>query len=328
MGRRILSTSFAIVWVALLADHALGAGQVDIDKTHVLDADATGIHRFHDESAVLQTQEELIDIELAEARSKTGDVKLLVRTNLLPFVDPNHPEGGVLVEMMRKAFEYAGYELAFDFSGWEADESHFRRVNILYPYDQSKEAEYLFSAPVMNVNVRVYRHRNSKFNVGSVADLAGRRVCAGQAFLAQTIDMLGSSGAIDPIEDDLIRCFQGLLNGEHDIVLAEWEIGEFYVNQLAIKAWLTASDDVLDLGDLYAVIPRVSPYSTVMMHDLNEALRKMRQSGELEALLKADEKRRSVVVHDNPIAMPDLILPQKAESPGASDSGVPKGATM
>ncbi len=230
--------------------------------------------------------------------------------------------------MMRRALEYAGYEPVLDFSGWEADGTHFRRVNILYPHDRSKETEYLFSAPIMNVEVRAYTHRDSKISVGSVTDFAGRRVCASQAFLAQTVHALGSFGDIDPIEGDLTSCFQGLLNGEHDIVLAEWGIGQFYVNEFAIGPWLTASGDMIDLGSLYAVMPRFSPYSTVMMYDLNEALTNMRQSGELEELLKADERRRSAVIYDNPILRPELNSPQDAENPATDGSGAPKGATM
>ena len=328
MGRRILTAGFAIVWVALWADRALGAGQVDIDETHMLEVDATRINRSLEGPIAPEAQEKPIDIELAQARSKAGDVKLLVRTDFLPFIDPNHPEGGVLVGMMRKAFEYAGYEPVLDFSGWEADGTHFRRVNVLYPHDSSKEAEYLFSAPIVKVNARAYRHRDSKFSVGSVADLVGRRVCASQAFLTQTVYALRSTGEIDPIEGDLVSCFQGLLDGEHDIVLAEWGIGELYVKELAIEPWLTASDDMVELGSLYAVMPKFSPYSTVMMYDLNESLNNMRQSGELEELIKADERRRSALVHDNPIPQPELTSPREPENPTTGDSRSPKGATM
>lgn len=359
MGCRILTVGVAIVWVALWADRAIGASPADVDQivgvaaryatdethpwgaallpanlsgsfdqTHILEDDEIRINRFVDVPVAPEAHERPIDIEVAQARSAAGDVKLLVRTDFLPFIDPSHPEGGVLVGMVRRALEYAGYDSLLDLSGWEADGTHFRRVNVPYPHDRSKDAEYLFSAPIMNVEVRAYRHHDSKFSVGSVADLAGRRVCASQAFLAQTAHALGSSSDIDLIEGDLVSCFQGLLDGEHDIVLAEWGIGEFYVNELAIEPLLTAGDDVIDLGSLYAVMPKFSPYSTVMMYDLNEALTNMRQSGELEELLKADERRRSAFVHDNPISPSELSSPLETENPTADDSGAPKGATM
>jgi len=359
MGCRILTVGFTIVGIALWGEPTTGASPADIDQivdvtagyakdethpwdatllpaslpesfdqTHVLEDGAIGTNRFIDVPVAPEVQEGPIEIEVAQARSAAVDVKLLARTDFLPFIDPDHPEGGVLVGIMRRALESAGYKPVLDFSGWEADGTHFRRVNILYPHDRGKDSEYLFSAPIMDVEVRAYRHRDSKFGVGSVADFAGRRVCASQAFLAQTVHALGSSGDIDPIEGDLISCFQGLLSGEHDIVLAEWAIGEFYVNEFAIEPWLIASDDVIDLGGLYAVMPRLSPYSTVLMHDLNEALTNMRHSGELEGLLKADEKRSSAFVYDNHILRPELNSPSEAENPRTDDSGTPRGATM
>ncbi len=85
---------------------------------------------------------------------------------------------------------------------------------------------------------------------------------------------------------------------------------------------------MIELGGLYAVMPKLSPYSTVMMYDLNEALTDMRQSGELEELLKADEKRRSAFVYDNSVLRPELTSPLEAENPTSGDSGAPKGATM
>lgn len=359
MGCRILTVGFALVGVALWADRSDGASPVDTeqsvgitagyskDRPHprdaaVLPASLPGpfdhidepehktitIDRLFEAPFVPEVRKKPADIEIAQAQAATGDVKLLVRTDFLPFIDPDHPEGGVLVGMMRKAFESAGYQLVLDFSGWEADGTHFRRVNILYPHDLEKDSEYLFSAPVIDVEVRAYSHHNSGISIGGVADLAGLRVCASQAFLEQTVHALGSSGDIAPIEGNLTSCFQGLLDGEHDVVLAEWGIGEVYVDELAIEAWLTASDGVIDLGSLYAVMPKFSPYSTVMMYDLNEALTKMRQSGEFEELLAADERRRSAFVHDSPITRPALVSPQEAETPKASGSRVPKGATM
>jgi len=272
--------------------------------------------------AAPDTQEEPNDIEVAQARSAAGDVKLLVRTDFLPFIDPDHPEGGVLVGMVRRAFEYAGYEPLLDLSGWEADGTHFRRVNIPYPHDRSQEAEYLFSAPIMNVEARAYRHRDSAFSVGGVDDLAGRRICASQAFLARAGHALGSSGDIDPIEGDLNSCFQGLLDGEHDIVLAEPGIGDVYVSELAAGSLLAASDDVIDLGGLYAVLPKFSPYSTVIMYDLNEALSSMRQSGEFEELLEADEKRRGAIVYDNALPRPEINSPLPERNPPPRRKGV------
>jgi len=328
MGRRILTAGFVIVWITLWVDGTLGAGLVDIDQAHEFGVYATRISQVLDRRVATEAQDEPVGIELAQARSKAGEVKLLIRTNFLPFVDPNHPEGGVLVGMIRKAFEYAGYDPVLEFSGWEADGTHFRRVNLLYPYDRGKEAEYLFSAPIVNIVAHAYRHRDSNLSVGNVADLAGRRVCASQGFLAQTIFALGSSTEIDPVEGDLVSCFQGLLDGEHDIVLAERGIGELYVNELAIESWLAASQDAIDLGSLYAVMPRFSPYSTVMMHDLNKALTKMRQSGELGELLSADKRRRSAFVDDNPIPRSEVTSPREAESPETDDSRAPKGATM
>lgn len=359
MGCRILTVGFAIVGVALWADYAKGASPTDIDQMidvtaryapdethprdaalrpvslqgsfdqrHLLEDGAIGTDHFFDVPAAPGAHQEPIDIEVAQARSAADDVKLLVRNDFLPFIDPDHPEGGVLVEMTRKALEYAGYDSALDFTGWEADGTHFRRVNIPYPHDRSQDSEYLFSTPIMNVEVRAYGHRDSGISVGSVTDLAGRRVCASQAILAQTVHALGSSGPAEPIEGDLVSCFQGLLDGVLDIVLAEWGIGELYVEELAIGSWLTASDDVIDLGGLYAVMPKFSPYSTVMMYDLNEALRVMRQSGELEELLKADERRRSAAIKGSPIPQPEVTSPQDVENPTTDGSGAPKGATM
>ena len=330
MGRRILAAGFAIIWIASWADHTLGAGQVDVDQTHSFGIDATGINHFLDGPVVPEAEETPIYVELAQARSKAGAVKLLVRTNFYPFIDPDQSDGGVLVKVMQKAFEHAGYEPLLDYSGWEADGTHFKRVNILYPHDRNKDAEYLFSAPIVNFVVHAYRRRDSEFSVGNVADLAGRRVCSNQAFLAQTIVALGNSAEIDAIEGDLVSCFQGLLDREHDIVLLEWGMGELNADEAAVEPWLAASDDVIDLGSLYAVIPRFSPYSTVIMHDLNESLAKMRQSGELEELLKEDKTRRSAFVSDSPIPWSEHTSPLEVENPATDNSGsrAPKGATM
>jgi polar amino acid transport system substrate-binding protein len=245
--------------------------------------------------------------------SAPEEVQLSACTDFEPFVDPDLPDGGVITALVAEVFLQAGYRPTMSFAAGER--KHHSLLSALFPYPRSeaREAEYFYSTPLVDFSVLPYWHAGSAVLVSSLADLAGMRVCSAREVVEQAARSPSEAGApaFSPLHDSLAGCFQGLIDRTVDVVLAEPSLASEVIRYLGIRDDLRTSNTLIDLGSLHVLIPRFSAYGSAMLYRFNEALDRMRQSGETDAFVKQHELRDLSMTSGSTSATPK---PEKAGS--------------
>lgn len=303
--------------------------ELTTDDPLVVDSDSIlrGLSREREASVKADREHENLQLAL-EARTDV-EVNLFIRQSFLPLVDAPESDGGIFSNIMLRALQNAGYEPLLDVSGKEGDGENLRGVSFPYPRDSAKEAGYLYSVPVMSMQALAFVRKDAEADITSIADLAGLTVCSNDVMLEQALHAADEAevAEIEGISKQIAACFNDLLEGNLDVMLVEPKLGASITGQYDIGHLLTISDRPINLGNLHAVMPRFSPYSSAMMYHLNNALMNMIQSGELDTIISESRTANSSIEDWPPLELSPVpaIAPNKR---GKSRSKPLKGATM
>ena len=106
--------------------------------------------------------------------------------------------------------------------------------------------------PIVSVTAVAAMRRDAALSVDGIADLAGLQICSDEAMLASTAlhaaRQAGVTG-IDGVGKRIITCFDDLLDGGFDVVLADPELAAAMAGQdPRIDRLLTTGAGALDLG--------------------------------------------------------------------------------
>lgn len=218
------------------------------------------------------------------------DVALdLAATEWPPFYGAELEDNGFMTEIVREAFDRAGYGAEVSFLPWSRAFEGTRdgRYDALFTmwYREDREADFIFSDPLPANELVLITRAGDEFEYVSFDALRGQTVgvvrgyAAPPGFEAAGLDV---SEARDDEEN-----LRKLLRGRVDMILTDRIVAQHIINtQMPDEAenfgWVSPPVHV-DIQ--YLVVPRVADDAEALMADFNTALAAMQGDGTLQAIM-------------------------------------------
>lgn len=228
---------------------------------------------------------------LAE-QARADYVRIVTGDYFAPFTGRDLPDGGIMTEIVRRAFEIAGYDEAeIIWRSWRQgfDMTVKGEVEGTFPYAYTpfRARSVLFSEPVASLSAFGW-FAKIRENFETIDDLNGKTLCLplGYAELGRTSQLLASGRATRHAPPDMTTCFKLLTAGRVDVVVApiaeardSMKAAGFDIDQFGHV------DEALSTMPLHFVVGLSHPGAGKIIQDFNTALGAMRDSGELDQIL-------------------------------------------
>ncbi|WOI09391.1 transporter substrate-binding domain-containing protein [Thalassospira lucentensis] len=225
-------------------------------------------------------------------QAKADHVRIVTGDYFAPFTGRDLPDGGIMTEIVRRAFEIAGYDHAeIIWRSWRQGYDMTVRGEVEgtfpYAYTPFRARSVLFSEPVASLSAFGW-YAKSRQNFETIDDLNGAALCLplGYAELGRTSQMLATGRATRHAPPDMRTCFKLLGAGRVDIVVAPRSEARDSMRAAGLElGHFGHIDEPLSTMPLHFVIGLNHPRAGKIMQDFNTALRELDESGELAVLL-------------------------------------------
>lgn len=208
-----------------------------------------------------------------------------------PFGDPQHPQGGLAIEIIRSAFKSQGHEITMEFVPWARAEAGVKNGSYdLLPYTWRTEARLqvlLFSAPYAVGNVRFIKRRGDPFEFKGLESLIGKRVGTVRGY-GYGDEFSNAPGFTREPGNDLMTNVKKLLRDRLDLTLED-EIVARSIIQAKDPQALAQIEFVkapLSVNPLYVTAGLQNPKAQEMIGAFNKGLEAIRANGVLEKIFK------------------------------------------
>lgn len=225
-------------------------------------------------------------------------LELVTGNNYLPFTDEDLPQGGMATAIVRAVYAEIGREITVDFLPWKRGYIQARRGTYagIFPYVRTEEraAEFHFSNPILEIEQRPIVMADSDLTVSTPSDLAGTRYCLPKGYApARTVARMTDAGKVTRRKPlDMQQCFRMLQRGRVDFIPISVLLAQYTSNTLFGRSdRVGLTDLVLETTPLHMIFPKGEPKSKDRLRRFNAGLRRVRQSGQYEAIV---ERFRSV----------------------------------
>ena len=234
----------------------------------------------------------LAGLGTARAAPLDSTLHLVTGNDFAPFTGEELPQGGLLTEMVRRAFEEVGLHYEVRFMPWRRGYDGVLAGKFLgtFPYvrTRDREMEMLFSDPLLEVRQLVYLSVHSSMVFRSPEDFRGRRVCApvGYALPPELAELAASGALTRESPADLPACVRMVASGRVDAFI----IDEFTGRSAVAKAM--AGDEIRIAPLPYArtgqhlILSRSMPEAAAILAAFNAGLKKLKDGGAFEEMLR------------------------------------------
>lgn len=210
----------------------------------------------------------------------------LVTAAFKPFTDPDHPQGGFLVDIARQAFAKSGHEITVTFHPWPRamKEAETGRVDGLLSafYSAERAKVFHFSAPLNTtrmVFIGLRSHIDSPY-YNDIEDLSRFRIAAGRKW-AYSPEFSGASNLKKELVDNEEQGIHLLYNGRVDLFAVNIDqyrdqikkMNEYNINKSLI---LTPP---ISINDHHIAVSHSLPDGEKMLTDFNDGLAALKASG-------------------------------------------------
>ncbi|AWJ84652.1 amino acid ABC transporter substrate-binding protein [Azospirillum sp. TSH58] len=217
---------------------------------------------------------------------------LVTGNDFAPFTGEDLPEGGLLTEIVRRAFDEVGLRYGVRFMPWRRGYDGVLAGKFLgtFPYVRTpdREMEMLFSDPLLEVRQLVYLSAHSGMVFRKPEDFRGRTVCAPVGYaLPPELAALAAAGALTRESPaDLPACVRMAASGRVDAFV----IDEFTGRSAVAKAMMGDEIRVAPLpyarAGQHLILSRSLPEAAAILAAFNAGLRKLKDGGAFEEILR------------------------------------------
>jgi polar amino acid transport system substrate-binding protein len=215
----------------------------------------------------------------------------LATVDLQPAIGPRLPDQGYYAVLLRRILQEAGAQPEFLFLPPQRSLQMVinGQVEGAFPYKRTtaREADLWFSSPFFMVRIRLMLRASDRWEPQRPADLLGHTGCTLQSAQAPEALQRGIDNGQFRMErvQHIDACLRMLRLGRVAYVVAGQNIAGTHLSaqpggaeDLRMATWVVAEEPV------HLVLPRKLPGSEARLRAFNEAVRKLRQNGELQAL--------------------------------------------
>lgn len=216
-----------------------------------------------------------------------------------PFISERLPHGGPVLRIVRDAFAAVEMDVEFMFRPWNRALYMARRgqaaATAVWGPAESRQADFLFSAPVLESPLSFLHRRDRPFDWSSYDDLRGLRVgvVLGNRYTpgfhaAEAEGVFQTFTATTEVDG-----LRALLAGRVDVFVVNRTAGYRLAREIApdAPARITHHSKPLRLSTYHVLFAREAEGAAALRQRFNEGLRILREQGRVEAIYKAMEQR-------------------------------------
>lgn len=211
-----------------------------------------------------------------------------------PYVDSSQPDFGPMGNVIKLAFERAGYTVKFNVYPWTRNAQFVATgdQDAMMPYycSEARSLRYLCSDPIVDGEQVFFYRRGLAFSWHNIKDLEPYTIGATLGyFYGQPFEMAEQSGSlkVKRIAEDKGN-LKLLMHGRIDLYPQDRAVGYGMVRAVLPKAqWgeITHDPHPLHSKALHLLFSRATGRGEELMRVFDRELASMRESGELEELL-------------------------------------------
>ncbi|NLR76963.1 substrate-binding periplasmic protein [Leeia aquatica] len=211
-----------------------------------------------------------------------------------PFADQKLPEGGMVTEIVKRAFTLAGAEAKFSWLEWDAGfkATQAGKYAGTFPYSQTPERSeaFLFSEPVFVTNLKVFTRTDKTFAVsGGPSVYQGKKACIPKGWaVSPFLQAMLKSGTITRVEaEDITPCAKLLGEGKVDFYVTDEIQGQkaFQAAGLTNKQIVPSKETVASTA-MYLLVPKALANAQHVVDTFNKGLKALKLSGEYAKIMK------------------------------------------
>ena len=234
-------------------------------------------------------------------------IRIVAGTDWAPFVHEDYDQGGMITEVTNVALAAADgspdYKIDF-INDWGA---HLQPLISDHAYDFSiawfrpncqhieklgEESQFrcnnLAFSDALFEQIFGYYNRESEAPLLTYASLLGKTVCrpAGYAlFMMEEHDLIEPRIKLErPVS--VAECFEGLVNGEFDVVAIASDVGQGAINELRAQGAVRYNENLSQVMTMHAVISNTHPRLEEYLDTFNSGVKKIKENGEWFSIVR------------------------------------------
>jgi polar amino acid transport system substrate-binding protein len=213
-------------------------------------------------------------------------VKLVTGNGYQPFADQSLPSGGLTTDLVRTAYERAGYEVSIQFLPWKRGAAMVRDGNAdaTFPYVKTDEREkvYTFSEPIFAIPISPAVSPENAGTINAFEDMKGKKTCrpVGWASASPELNEAEKAGEITVQRPSAIEsCFRLLEAGRVDFLVGEEpRLQADAEKALGSRDSIHIEDFTLGETRLHLIFAKTSKETSDRVEAANKALRDLKAS--------------------------------------------------
>lgn len=219
-------------------------------------------------------------------------VRLVTGDNFSPYAGQVLPHGGMLTEVVQRAFAAAGKDTALSWMAWKRGYALTKlgEFDATFPYARSHEREqdYLYSALLYGDMRSVFARPGSDIDPGSPASFRGRTYCLPVGFLVYPqIGALQKEKALRVERPgSLADCARMLALGRVDFYIADRLSGDASLREAGVGGRVVRLAKPFEQAAFYLLVPKSRPGAVDLIAGFNAGLKRLRESGEYERIVR------------------------------------------
>ena len=213
-----------------------------------------------------------------------------------PYVSESLDGNGVISRIVSHAFRRAGIEVSYVYLPWTRSYAYAKegKADGSLPWLKTPERNnfFYFSDPIFLARYYFYHLADTPFSWNSYKDLAEYRILASAGYFytaefehAETTGIINTQRLASPVWELLSL----MLNKRGDLV-----IGDFYVVEHALahrfssqqRQKISRYSDKISEAPHFVILSRTQKANALRIKKFNQALREMKQQGEVDRLLR------------------------------------------
>ena len=226
-------------------------------------------------------------------------IQLVSGNDYAPYAGSKLKDGGLVTELVRKAFLQVGKEANLTWLPWARGFAETKKGGFAatFPYSKTEERarDMLFSDPIVSLQLRVFAKGGvSKFDFSQLSGFVGSTMCLSSGATAhpKLIAMLQTGQLKRFAPMDMSVCILLVNSGEADFFVMEERVGRAALAASGLEPGAVVLADVppLSSSDLYLVAPKHVDASKEVIEQFNRGLDELRKNGTYDQVVKAHVK--------------------------------------
>lgn len=229
---------------------------------------------------------------LASMPADAEPVRLVTGDDWPPYSGQQLAGGGMLTEIVLRAFSLAGMQTTLDWASWKRGYELTRigdyDATFAYAKKADREAYFLYSEPLSDSVRAVFARPGSSIDPGRLETFRGRTLCVPIGFIIYPrMDALLQERAI-AIErpPSMESCARMLAAGRVDFFITDALAGEAALRQAKVGTQVVRLAKPFNEGAFYLIVSRQRPGGAALIAGFNTGLNRLKSSGEYARIVQ------------------------------------------